>query len=150
MIEIEVFTEGTASIPADGITGDFFREIGHIVFSYTETDNVHVAIIITDDLEIQKINSEFRGKDKPTDVISFAYRDEPFPINEGIAEELGDLYISIDTARRQADEYGVTLADELKRLTIHGILHLLGYDHEKSEEDESIMMSLEDKLFNLK
>jgi len=150
MIDIDVFTEGSASIPIDDITGDFFRDIARKVFTITKTDNVHVAIIITDDLEIQKINSEFRGKDKPTDVISFAYRDEPFPINEGIAEELGDLYISIDTARKQAVEYGVTLADELKRLTIHGILHLLGYDHEKSEEDESIMTSLEDKLFNLK
>lgn len=150
MTDIEVFTEGSASIPVDDITGDFFREIAQKVFTITKTDNVHVAIIITDDLEIQKINLEFRGKDKPTDVISFAYRDEPFPINEDIAEELGDLYISIETARKQAAEFGVTLADELKRLTIHGILHLLGYDHEKSEEDESIMMSLEDKLFNLK
>jgi len=149
MIDIEVFTEGSASIPVDDITGDFFREIAQKVFTITKTDNVHVAIIITDDLEIQKINSEFRGKDKPTDVISFAYRDEPFPLNEGIAEELGDLYISLDTAVKQAEEYGVTLAAELKRLAIHGLLHLLGYDHEKSEEDEQIMAALEDKLFDL-
>lgn len=150
MIEVDVFTEGSASIPFQDITGDFFRETAQKVFTFTETDNVHVAIIITDDSEIQKINSEFRGKDKPTDVISFAYRDEPFPLNEGIAEELGDLYISIDTALKQAEEYGVTPADELKRLTIHGLLHLLGYDHEKSEADEKIMAELEDKIFNLK
>lgn len=149
MIEVDVFTEGSASIPFENITGDFFRQIAHKVFAFTETDNVNVAIIITDDIEIQKINSEFRGKDQPTDVISFAYREEPFPLHEGITEELGDLYISIDTALKQAEEYGVTLADELKRLTIHGLLHLLGYDHEKSQEDEKIMTELEDKLFDL-
>jgi len=149
MIAVDVFAEGSASIPFKNISGDFFREITQKVFTFTKTDNVHIAIIITDDIEMQKINSEFRGKDKPTDVISFAYRDEPFPSHEGITEELGDLYISIDTAIKQAAEYGVPLADELKRLTIHGLLHLLGYDHEKSREDEKIAAELEDKLFGL-
>lgn len=149
MRDIEIFTEGTASLESDKIDKNFFIEIGGIVFNHRKTDNVNVAIIITDNDKITKINKEFRGKNQSTDVISFAYRDEPFPANEGVVEELGDVYISIDKAREQAVEYGTTLPEELKRLTIHGLLHLLGYDHEKSDEDEKIMSVLEEELFLL-
>jgi probable rRNA maturation factor len=63
-------------------------------------------------------------------------------------EELGDIYISLETASKQALEYEVTLVEEIKRLIIHGALHLLGYDHEKSPEEEKRMNSLEEEIFN--
>lgn len=111
-----------------------------------EADKVSISIILTDNETIHEINREYRGKDKPTDVISFAYRDEPFPSPEDIAEELGDIYISLEKAEEQAPEFEVTFRDELKRLLVHGILHLLGYDHERSPEDEKKMQALEEKI----
>jgi probable rRNA maturation factor len=147
MTDIEVFTEGTASLEPYGIDGNFIIDFARKVLSRTKTDNVHMAVILTDNEEIRKINHEFRGKNQPTDVISFAYRDEPFPVHEGIIEELGDVYISLDKTAEQAEEYGIDFTDELKRLTIHGILHLLGYDHERSDEDEKEMSALEQELF---
>ncbi len=147
MTDIEVFTEGTASLEPHVIDGTFIIDIARKVFTRTKTDNVHVAVILTDNELIREINRDFRGKDQPTDVISFAYRDEPFPVHKEIIEELGDVYISLDKTAEQAAEYGIDFTDELKRLTIHGILHLLGYDHEKSEDDEKEMSALEQELF---
>ena len=150
MRSINVITEGNALLKEHQIHEDFFRIIANQVFDYTDADNIAITIIITDNPEITQINYRFRNKNQPTDVIAFAYREEPFPsIGEG-PEELGDIYISIDKAKEQAEEYSVTIADELRRLTIHGLLHLLGYDHERSSEDETEMYKLEDTLFNLK
>ena len=80
------------------------------------------SVVLTNDKEIHILNREYRKKDKATDVLSF-------PSN--VQSYLGDLIISVDTARIQAKEYGVSLLDELTRLIVHGLLHLLGYDHEK-------------------
>jgi probable rRNA maturation factor len=87
-------------------------------------------------------------KDSPTDVISFAYREDPFPEAETEVEDLGDIYLSLDRAAQQSVEYGVTLREEVKRLMIHGILHLIGYDHERSAEDEETMRAKEDEIFD--
>ncbi|MGD0097704.1 MAG: rRNA maturation RNase YbeY [Terracidiphilus sp.] len=86
-----------------------------------------VSVLLTTDAAVRKLNRQFRGKNKPTDVLSFPA--------EGIgAEELaGDLAISIDTARRQAAEQDHSLACELKILILHGLLHLVGYDHESDD-----------------
>ncbi len=80
------------------------------------------AVVICTDPVIQKLNHDFRGKDKPTDVLSFLTGDTAY---------LGDIIISLDTAEKQAKAYQCTLLDELTRLTVHGLLHLLGYEHEK-------------------
>lgn len=84
-----------------------------------------VSVLLTTDRAIQRLNRDFRGKDKPTDVLSF-------PAEAGFVEELvaGDLAISVETARRQACEQGHALRCELKVLMLHGLLHLAGYDHE--------------------
>ena len=79
-----------------------------------------IDVSLVNDREIRKLNREFRKKDKPTDVLSFAYD------QKGI---LGDVVISRDTAKRNAKQFGLTYRKELKRLIIHGILHVLGYDH---------------------
>lgn len=88
-----------------------------------------ISISLVGDGEMRELNREYRGKDKPTDVLSFANLEGP-PVPGG-EEHLGDLVISVETARRQAVEYGVTFTQEMARLTVHGILHLLGYDHER-------------------
>lgn len=94
-------------------------------------DTCEVVITITDDAEIQELNRVYRGKDVPTDVLSFAYAeaDEPEVIGSTSGHILGDIIISIDRVRAQAVEYGHSLARELSYLAVHGFLHLLGYDH---------------------
>jgi probable rRNA maturation factor len=82
-----------------------------------------VQVLLTSDAEIKRLNKAFRGKNKPTDILSFPASDEA----EDIA---GDLAISLETAARQAAEHGHTLRDEVRILLLHGLLHLAGEDHE--------------------
>lgn len=112
--------------------------------NYLKLDNVMFNVIIVDNEEIHKINKEYRNIDRPTDVISFALEDDDtfIKIDKRI---LGDIYISIDKAKEQANEYGHTLLRELCFLTIHGILHLLGYDHMEKDE-EKIMFELQERI----
>lgn len=95
--------------------------------------------MLTGDREIKKLNRIYRGKDKATDVLSFPSGFDPFE-HAVPGSCLGDLVISIETARRQAAQYDVSLRDELKRLIVHGYLHLLGYDHEKVPPAEAARM----------
>lgn len=102
-------------------------------------------VIIIDNERIHEINREYRLIDKPTDVISFALED-----TEEIAMSvrvLGDIYISLDKAISQANEYNHSLLRELSFLTIHGLLHLLGYDH-MEKEDEKIMFKKQEDILN--
>ena len=88
-----------------------------------------IELILTDDEDIRAINSEFRGRDKPTDVLSF-------PLDSVVGfEPLGSIVISITTAKRVALEFKHSLDDEISLLFIHGMLHLLGFDHEKDSGD---------------
>jgi len=152
MRSIEIFTEGNITLPYEKLEEGFFSLIADSTLINTGTDNVSVNLILTDNEYIKSINTEYRGKAKSTDVISFAYRDDPFPIVDhpmnNITEELGDIYISLEKASEQAVDFEVSFADEVKRLIIHGVLHLLGYDHELSEEDEKKMNILEEKIFS--
>jgi probable rRNA maturation factor len=88
-----------------------------------------VTVVLTTDRAIRSLNRKYRGHDRPTDVLSF-------DIGSGLdeAEPLGDVVISVETARRQAREYDVPLQTELVRLLIHGTLHLCGYDHQERRE----------------
>lgn len=110
------------------------------------------ATIVHDD-EIHAINRDYRGKDRPTDVISFAINDESegdSPIAEwpeDLPYELGDLIISLDTAKRQAEEYNHSLERELGFLACHGFLHLNGYDHIEPE-DEKVMFGLQREILD--
>lgn len=103
-------------------------------------------IIIVDNEYIHKLNKEYRGIDRPTDVISFALEDNKDFINYDF-RILGDIYISIDKAREQAESYGHSFLRELSFLTIHGLLHLLGYDH-MEKEDEIVMFKKQDDILN--
>ena len=149
MINIGIFTEGNISLPYNNIGKKFFTATTEKVFNIIDIDNISVNIILTDNKFIQSINKNYRKKNSPTDVISFAYRDDDlFPSHKGNMEELGDVYISLEKASEQSLDFGVSLKDELKRLLIHGILHLLGYDHELSAEEEKKMSDMEDNVFN--
>jgi probable rRNA maturation factor len=99
---------------------------------------VELSVALVDDLTIQELNHDFRGKDRPTDVLAFAMREgeampEPPP---GELEMIGDVIISVPTARKQATERRRPLLDELTMLLAHGLLHLLGYDHVTKAEEK--------------
>lgn len=113
---------------------------------YENANNAEASIIITDNQEIRKINKEYRNIDKETDVISFALEDDETFINIPV-RILGDIYISIDKAKLQAEEYGHSLKRELAFLTVHGMLHLLGFDH-MNKEDEKVMFKKQDEILN--
>lgn len=102
-----------------------------------------VSILLCDDATIHELNRTYRRKNKPTDVLAFALREGE---NAHLAGDmLGDVVISIDTARRQAEEHDRSLADEVRFLLAHGILHLVGYDH-ATKAEERRMMALTDAL----
>jgi probable rRNA maturation factor len=103
--------------------------------------NSALSVSIVGDSEIEVLNREHRGKDKPTDVLSFPLYEsgettpgDPSGGSEAPERLLGDVVISVDTARRQAAEYDAPLQNEVNRLLIHGILHVLGHDHEEPVE----------------
>ena len=109
------------------------------------TEPGEVALLFTDDSAIAEINAEWRGKDKPTNVLSFPAPDMPVP--EGEARHLGDIVLAHGVIAREAAEQGKTLHDHTAHLIVHGVLHLLGYDHETDAEAEE-MERLEAAILN--
>jgi len=113
--------------------------------------SVELSIVLCDDATIQSLNREWRGKDAPTDVLSFSLRegddDDPGLLLPIVM--LGDLVLSIDTARMQAEERGHSLRDELRVLLVHGLLHLLGFDHEAGASEEEEMTKAEQELLSI-
>ena len=146
VIKVDVFSEG-CRLPYKKMTARSISRLAAAAADKTGIENAVITVIITDDGFIREMNREYRKKDSPTDVISFANRDCEFPDIESEPEDLGDIFISIETAERQAAEYGVSLKDEIKRLVIHGVLHLAGYDHEKSEEQAAVMARKEREIY---
>lgn len=107
-----------------------------------------VSLVVTDDAEVHRLNREYRGVDRPTDVLSFSQVEgvagaEAFPRVEGEPRPLGDIIISGDRVREQAQEYGHSQRRELAYLAVHGLLHLLGYDHE-TEPERQVMRQKEE------
>lgn len=127
---------------------EFFDDVAEAVFDALDIrfDECEISLLLTDDERIKRLNCDYRDKDKPTDVLSFPMSDNP--IEEG--GMLGDIAISIETAQEQADEAAIKLEREVAFLFIHGILHLMGYDHERDPDEEEEMFDLqEDILRNL-
>lgn len=108
-------------------------------------DTAEVSVTLTNNEHIREINRNYRNKDAATDVISFALNEgeEPEIIDGPEINMLGDIIISIERAMEQAEEYGHSLERELAFLTVHGMMHLLGYDH--IEEDDRIEMRKEEE-----
>ncbi|ASB88319.1 rRNA maturation RNase YbeY [Bacillus sonorensis] len=113
-------------------------------------DQAEVSVTVVTNEEIQQINKEYRGKDYPTDVISFALEEdgegEVEIIGADMPPVLGDIIISADKAKEQAEEYGHSLMRELGFLSVHGFLHLLGYDHMTEEEEKEMFTKQKDLL----
>lgn len=110
-----------------------------------------LSVTVTDNCGIQRINQSFRGIDRPTDVLSFpmyAFTEEDMPPKDGTPLVLGDMVLSVEKAAEQAEEYGHSLRREIAFLTVHSVLHLLGYDHERSPEAETEMFSLQEKILD--
>ena len=108
-------------------------------------EDVTFNLIIVDNEYIHELNKNYRGIDRETDVITFALEDEDSLIMpEEVERNLGDIYISIDKARSQAEEYGHGLLRELSFLAVHGFYHLLGYDH-MTEEEEKVMFKKQEE-----
>ncbi len=102
-------------------------------------DGASFALVLAGDELLHSLNLEHRDVDAPTDVLSFAAEEgDAFPSTPDEPRYLGDIAISVETARRQAEEAGLTLAEELGHLAIHGLLHILGYDHETAAEDAAL------------
>jgi probable rRNA maturation factor len=98
---------------------------------------VELSVALVDDATIQELNRSYRSRDRPTDVLAFAMREgEALTTVDGEPEMLGDVIISVDTARRQAKERARPLLDELTMLLGHGLLHLVGHDHRTKAEDK--------------
>ena len=108
---------------------------------------VSLGLRFTDDAEIAELNSQWRQKSGPTDVLSFAALDDTPDWLEGEAVELGDIIVSVDTAQRQAQNHNHSLGYELHWLISHGLLHLLGWDH-PDERRLSGMLALQERLLD--
>ena len=114
-----------------------------------EIEDAIFNIIMVDDEKIQELNKNYRGKDSVTDVLSFPLTSEDgkTEINPDTnAVQLGDVVISLETAVKQAQNYGHSLEREIGFLTVHSMLHLLGYDHETSQLDQRIMREKEESV----
>lgn len=147
MIEIYDLTKNKLLKP-------YFKDIKKYYLKTLEVldlkDNFDASLIIVGKKKIRSINNKYRGKDSVTDVISFANidSDDYDFLDERI--NLGDIFINVDKVISQAKKYNHSIKREFVFLTVHGLLHLLGYDH-MEKKDEEIMFSLQDKIIgNLK
>ena len=125
---------------------DYLDKVIKRVLKHEHVKNAYFGIIFVDLKEIQRINKEYRGIDKVTDVISFALEDSIDNINMDM-RILGDIYICIPKMMEQASAYGHSMKRELSFLTVHGLLHLLGYDHMNKEEEKE-MFGLQELILN--
>ncbi len=123
----------------------------HAAATLNIEDGSEVSITFVTNEAIHEINREYRDKDQPTDVISFALEElgegEVEIVGEDIPRILGDIIISTDRTKEQAIEYGHTFERELGFLAVHGFLHLLGYDH-MTPEDEKVMFGKQDEILS--
>ena len=118
----------------------------NFALNYQNIKNAIFNIIIVDEEEIRAINRDYRNKDSVTDVISFALEDDDTFVTTDF-RVLGDIYICLKRAKEQSIEYGHSFLREISFLSIHGLLHLLGYDH-MTKEDEKVMFDLQERILS--
>lgn len=143
MSKIEVFNQTDREIKELEIV----EKVLESAIKKEKLEDVCFNLIIVDNEYIHELNRNYRGIDRATDVITFALEDEDsliVPLEEG--RNLGDIYISIDKAIKQAEEYGHELLRELSFLAVHGFYHLLGYDHMTPEEEKIMFKKQEEVL----
>lgn len=140
--EITIYNETSFEFPYQ----DIIEKIVNKALEIEGVKKASCSIIIVDNDYIHKLNKEYRGIDRVTDVISFALEDDKSIVIPDEIRLLGDIYISLDKAKEQAKEYGHSIKRELCFLAVHGIYHLLGYDHETKEEEEIMFKKQEEVL----
>jgi probable rRNA maturation factor len=119
------------------------KKIAIKILELVEQSQAELSVALVNNAKIRELNATFRKKDQPTDVLSFPAGKE---LPKGV-RLLGDVVISVEKARKQAKEKGRTLNEEMVTLLIHGVVHLLGYDHERSAKDARIMSRLEERIY---
>lgn len=144
MNDVKIYFENETDTAIDSaIVDNIKRVIEKTVAEEYDGRSFEVSVTIVTNDEIRALNAEYRGKDAPTDVLSFPM--DEFDDTSHI-EPLGDIVISIDRAEEQAKEYGHSLMRELCFLTAHSTLHLLGYDHENGDEERLIMEQKQEEI----
>lgn len=132
------------------MTPDLRRLVKRAVLAVLDFEDfgrrAEVSVTFTDNEGIHVLNREYRNVDRPTDVLSFPLSDGEDYDTDGDAVLLGDIVISLERAQTQAEEYGHSFEREVAFLTVHSMLHLLGYDHETSPEDERDMFARQDEI----
>jgi probable rRNA maturation factor len=116
------------------------------------SEKTEVSVTFVDDLLMQDLNKTYRGINQPTDVLSFAFDEDvegvaSIPINAPEIHLLGEIVLSLERVKRQAEEYKHSFVRELAFLTVHGLLHLLGYDHQEKKDTEE-MRKMEEEILN--
>ncbi|MBQ2754526.1 MAG: rRNA maturation RNase YbeY [Clostridia bacterium] len=130
-------------------TKEFEQLINYTVkasFQYENIPEISVSVLICDDEEIHELNRQYRDIDRPTDVLSFPMYDDEGNLDP---DELGDIVISLERAKLQAEEYGHSIERELAFLTAHSMLHLFGYDHIEEDEQKEMFAKQEEILKKL-
>jgi len=131
------------------INPERIKILSNCLLKECDVADYNISIVIVDDKKICQLNRQYRNKNKPTNVLSFPFSDGADPSIHSIpVKELGDIVISVDTALRESIKYKQTFYDRFTWLLIHGMLHLLGYDHERSPRRAEKMFKREKKLFN--
>ncbi|HJZ49268.1 MAG TPA: rRNA maturation RNase YbeY, partial [Roseiflexaceae bacterium] len=128
------------------------RAVAAVLAAEAVAGSIEVSVLVTDDAALHRLNRDYRGVDAPTDVLSFADDDQAETAHTAFVRApdapryLGDLAISYERVAAQAAEYGHSRERELAFLTVHGVLHLLGYDHERGPEDQAAMRAREEVI----
>jgi probable rRNA maturation factor len=143
MIDVQVDEAYASEVDSELIE----RAVQAVLRNEEVTGEVGVSILVTNDEELHRLNREFRGVDAPTDVLSFGNDGDDtttFVYAPNTPRYLGDIAVSYERVIAQADEYGHSVQRELAYLVAHGVLHLLGYDHERGPEDAAEMRQREE------
>ncbi len=143
MNKIEIFNQTEEKIKEL----DTVEKVLYSAMEKEHLENTSFNLIIVDNNYIHELNKNYRGIDRETDVITFALEDEDTVIIPDDERILGDIYISLDKAMAQAEEYGHSFLRELSFLAVHGFYHLLGYDHQTKEE-EKVMFAKQEEVLN--
>lgn len=143
MNELEIFNQTNEEISELKTV----KDVLNYAIKKEKLENVIFNVIIVDNQYIHELNKNYRHIDRETDVITFALEDEKDMVAPDGERVLGDIYISIDKARSQAEEYGHSLLRELSFLAVHGFYHLLGYDH-MTKEEEVVMFSKQEEVLH--
>jgi len=153
-MKLKVYFENEQElIPLTYKTKMLIRNAIEETLDYEQYGNVcEVSVSFTDNAGIWELNKKFRGIDRPTEVLSFPLFDyegesEEPPVDE-LMGMLGDVVLSLEQAKAQAEEYGHSFEREVAFLTVHSMLHLLGYDHETGEEDEADMRRRQSEIMD--